>query len=45
MFEAIDHVQLAIPVGGEDDARQFWCGLLGFSNYPNSDLPEGVNRV
>ena len=31
MFEAIDHVQLAIPAGGEDEARQFWCDLLGFS--------------
>ena len=26
---ALDHVQLAIPAGGEDEARAFWCGLLG----------------
>ena len=24
------HVQLAIPSGGEDEARAFWVGVLGF---------------
>ena len=28
-FSAIDHVQLAMPVGGEDRARSFYVGLLG----------------
>ncbi|MHB8528622.1 MAG: VOC family protein [Caulobacteraceae bacterium] len=28
-IEAIDHVQLAIPRGGEERARDFWTGLLG----------------
>ncbi len=28
---AIDHVQLAIPVGGEDEARRFYVDLLGFA--------------
>ncbi|MGH9537655.1 MAG: VOC family protein [Terriglobales bacterium] len=28
-FTAIDHVQLAMPPGGEDKARQFYCDLLG----------------
>jgi catechol 2,3-dioxygenase-like lactoylglutathione lyase family enzyme len=28
---AIDHVQLAIPVGGEDEARRFYVDVLGFS--------------
>ncbi len=27
---AIDHVQLAIPVGTEDEARDFYVGVLGF---------------
>lgn len=27
--DAIDHVQLAMPAGGEDDARRFYDGLLG----------------
>lgn len=28
---AIDHVQIAIPAGGEDMARPFYVGVLGFS--------------
>jgi catechol 2,3-dioxygenase-like lactoylglutathione lyase family enzyme len=28
---AIDHVQLAIPVGGEDAARRFYVDVLGFA--------------
>ncbi len=28
-FTAIDHVQLAMPAGGEDAARAFYCELLG----------------
>jgi catechol 2,3-dioxygenase-like lactoylglutathione lyase family enzyme len=28
-FSAIDHVQLAMPVGGEEQARAFYRGLLG----------------
>jgi catechol 2,3-dioxygenase-like lactoylglutathione lyase family enzyme len=30
----IDHVQLAIPVGGEDVARGFYGGLLGLAEVP-----------
>jgi catechol 2,3-dioxygenase-like lactoylglutathione lyase family enzyme len=30
MITAIDHVQLAIPRGGEDRARKFWIELFGF---------------
>jgi Glyoxalase-like domain len=37
MFEAIDHVQLAIPAGGEDQARQFWCALLDFTELPKPE--------
>jgi catechol 2,3-dioxygenase-like lactoylglutathione lyase family enzyme len=29
--EAIDHVQLAMPEGGEDRARAFYGGILGVS--------------
>ena len=28
---ALDHVQLAMPAGGEDEARNFYIGLLGFA--------------
>ncbi len=31
MLEAIDHVQLAIPAGGEPAARAFYAGLLGLT--------------
>jgi catechol 2,3-dioxygenase-like lactoylglutathione lyase family enzyme len=27
---AIDHIQLAMPVGGEGRAREFYSGVLGF---------------
>jgi catechol 2,3-dioxygenase-like lactoylglutathione lyase family enzyme len=30
-FTAIDHVQLAMPVGGEQAAREFYGSLLGMS--------------
>lgn len=31
MIVGLDHVQLAMPVGGEDAARGFYAGLLGLS--------------
>jgi catechol 2,3-dioxygenase-like lactoylglutathione lyase family enzyme len=31
---AIDHVQLAIPVGGEEKARDFYLDVLGFTEVP-----------
>ncbi len=33
-LQAIDHVQLAIPRGGEETARAFYAGLLGLSEQP-----------
>ena len=30
----IDHVQLAIPVGAEDEARAFYVGVLGLDEVP-----------
>ena len=30
-FTAIDHVQLAMPAGKEDQARLFYCDLLGMT--------------
>lgn len=30
----LHHVQLAIPAGGEDAARAFWCDVLGFAEVP-----------
>jgi catechol 2,3-dioxygenase-like lactoylglutathione lyase family enzyme len=31
---SIDHVQIAIPPGGEAQAREFYAGLLGFREIP-----------
>ncbi len=31
MLPAIHHVQVAIPAGGEDEARRFYGGLLGLA--------------
>jgi len=33
-LQAIDHVQLAIPRGGEDAARGFYAGVLGLVERP-----------
>ncbi len=33
-LETIDHVQLAIPAGGEDRARAFYGDLLGLPEQP-----------
>ena len=34
MIRTIDHVQLAIPLGTEAEARQFYVGILGFEELP-----------
>ena len=33
-WQGIDHVQVAIPVGGEDVARGFYTGVLGLAEVP-----------
>jgi catechol 2,3-dioxygenase-like lactoylglutathione lyase family enzyme len=33
-FAGIDHVQLAMPVGAEDQARAFYTGVLGLAEIP-----------
>ena len=34
MTMQFDHLQLAIPAGGEDRARRFWGDLMGFVEEP-----------
>ena len=36
--ERLQHVQLAIPTGGEDASRAFWVGSLGFDEVPKPRL-------
>jgi catechol 2,3-dioxygenase-like lactoylglutathione lyase family enzyme len=33
----IDHVQVAAPPGGEEDARAFYAGLLGLEELPKPE--------
>jgi len=33
----LDHIQLAMPAGGEDKARTFYSGLLGMTEVPKPD--------
>ena len=40
-IRGIDHVQLALPAGGEDDARAFYAGLLGLTAVGFRSVPEG----
>ncbi len=37
MLSRIDHVQLTLPTGGEDQARAFYCGLLGLTELSKPD--------
>jgi catechol 2,3-dioxygenase-like lactoylglutathione lyase family enzyme len=38
-LRAIDHVQLAIPRGGEDAARAYWVGVFGLVELPKPPGP------
>lgn len=37
MITEVDHVQLAMPAGGEDAARAFYLRALGFEEMPKPD--------
>ncbi len=39
---SIDHVQLAMPPGAEDQVREFYAGVLGLTEVPKP--PELANR-
>lgn len=41
-IHAIDHVQLAMPSGGEEHARAFYAGVLGLQEVPKP--PELAKR-
>lgn len=36
-FKRIDHVQLSIPKGAEDEARTFYTDLLGLTEIPKPE--------
>ena len=41
----LHHVQIAIPVGGENAAREFYSGILGFSEIEKPSSMAGRNSV
>ena len=42
---SLDHVQVAIPVGGEARARDFYSGILGFSEIEKPAAMAGRNSI
>lgn len=36
-IKVIDHIQLAAPIGGEEKARKFYKGILGFEEVEKPD--------
>ena len=41
MIRSVHHAQVSIPKGGEDDARAFYCGVLGLKEIPKPDSLAG----
>jgi catechol 2,3-dioxygenase-like lactoylglutathione lyase family enzyme len=41
----LDHVQVAIPVGGENRARDFYGGVLGFTEIDKPASMAGRNSI
>lgn len=37
----IDHVQITIPIGAEDEARRFYCDVLGLTEIAKPDALAG----
>lgn len=41
MIKAAHHVQISIPVETEDEAREFYCGILGMTEIPKPEALQG----
>ena len=41
MIKAVHHAQISIPVGKEDEARAFYCGVLGLQEIPKPESLAG----
>ena len=41
MILGIHHVQITVPEGREDDARVFYCGVLGLQEAPKPEALAG----
>ena len=42
---SLDHVQVAIPAGGEKSARSFYIGILGFTEQQKPASMAGRNSI
>ena len=42
---SLDHVQVAIPAGGEEAARSFYAGILGFTEQEKPAAMAGRNSI
>lgn len=42
---SLDHVQVAIPLGGENRAREFYTGILGLSEVEKPAPMAGRNSI
>ena len=42
---SLDHVQVAIPAGGEEAARSFYTGILGFTEQTKPASMSGRNSI
>jgi catechol 2,3-dioxygenase-like lactoylglutathione lyase family enzyme len=42
-FKRIDHIQLCVPTGKEEEARRFYTGILGLREIPKPEalVPNG----
>ena len=45
MIKELHHIQIAMPHGAEDDARNFYCGVLGFSEVEKPSALRGRGGV
>jgi catechol 2,3-dioxygenase-like lactoylglutathione lyase family enzyme len=40
-IEKINHVQISVPVGSEDEVRRFYCDVLGLKEVPKPESLRG----
>ena len=41
-FKKINHVQLCVPIGEEEKAKEFYCDILGLEEI---ERPESLNNI
>lgn len=41
MLKTVHHVQVSIPIGSEDEARSFYCVILGMTEIPKPESLAG----